>query len=193
MPSGIHTRAFGSGGGSPVANGVQTWQTNGAMLQLDSPRVDWWWWRDRRWLQRAATARSRRRARCGSGSGEGESNARQQAAVGASLGPSGDAGLLGRRWKLAEGGARRAAAAMVGDGRRAHVQELRWRLFIAGRAQRRPCFAVKRPCVLMHGTMAVSACVHDGEGTTPRRVRTRRVARGSTGRGGFYWRARLPT
>jgi hypothetical protein len=40
-----------------------------------------------------------------------EGNARQQAAVGASLGPSGDAGQLGRRWKLAEGVLAVAAAA----------------------------------------------------------------------------------
>jgi hypothetical protein len=45
---------------------------------------------------RAAAARSRRRARCGSDSGEGEGNAGQQAAVGALLGPSGGAGLLGQ-------------------------------------------------------------------------------------------------
>jgi hypothetical protein len=55
--------------------------------------------------------RSRRRACYGSGFGEGEGNARQQAVVGASLGPNGGAGLLGRRWKLLGTGVLAVAAA----------------------------------------------------------------------------------
>jgi hypothetical protein len=114
VPLGIHTRALGGGGGSPAANGGRGWQTNGAMPRLDSPRGDWWWWCGRRWLRPATAARSRRRARFGSGYGEGEGNARQQAAVGASLDPSGGVGLLGRRWKLAKGRAHRGGGGKGG-------------------------------------------------------------------------------
>jgi hypothetical protein len=39
-------------------------------------------------------------------------------------------------------------------------------LFVAECAHRRPFFVVKRLSVLMHGTVAVSACVRGGEGTT---------------------------
>jgi hypothetical protein len=126
VPLGIHTHALGGGGGSPAANGGRIWQTNGAMPRLDSPRVDWWWWCGRRWLWRATTVRSRRCARFGSSSDEGEGNARQQAAVGASLGPSGGAGLLGWRWKLAEGWAHRGGGGNGGWRMAVLTRKRRW-------------------------------------------------------------------
>jgi hypothetical protein len=77
------------------------------------------------------------------------------------------------------------AAAMASGGQRAHAWEERGQLFIAVRVQRRPCSRIKCLGALMCVTAVVSACVHSGEATTPRRAGTHRVARGSSGRGGF--------
>jgi hypothetical protein len=106
MPSEIHTCALDGGGGSPAVNSVRAWQANGAMLRLDSPRVDGWWWHGRRWLRRAAAVRSRRCARCGSGSGEARGDGGQCSAMEVTPESREEVGRVGRRRELAEARAR---------------------------------------------------------------------------------------
>jgi hypothetical protein len=145
MLSGTHTRALGSEGGSPAANGGRAWQTNGTMPWLDSTRVDWWWWRGRRWLRRAAAARLRRRARCGSSFGKAWGGGGQCAAMGATQVPREEVERVGRRWELAEA---RARGGSNGGRRRCSRTEGVGRLLIAGRACRSE--VASRLSVLVH-------------------------------------------
>jgi hypothetical protein len=48
-------------------------------VRLASPQIDWWWWLDRRWLERAMVVRPRRCAHGSPNFGEARGNAGQRA------------------------------------------------------------------------------------------------------------------
>jgi hypothetical protein len=82
--------------------------------RLSSPLADWWQWRGRGDLRRAATARPRRYT-CGHvDSGEARGGGGQRTAMEALLRSREEVGMVGRWWKLAEAQAHSGS----GNGRR---------------------------------------------------------------------------
>jgi hypothetical protein len=69
---------------------------------LNSPLADWWRWRGRGDLRRAAAARPQRYAHGHADSGEARGGGGQCAAMEALLGSREEVGMVGRRRKLAE-------------------------------------------------------------------------------------------
>jgi hypothetical protein len=119
---------------SPAARWGRARATSGTGRQLGSPLADWWRWRDRGELRRAAATRPRWRARGHTDSGEARGSEAECAAREAQRISREGLGRLGRRRARAEQGAHRrwrqwrgaaGAAARNGVG-----EERTWRPFI---------------------------------------------------------------
>jgi hypothetical protein len=167
---------------SPVRQGRGR-KTSDTTVRLASPGADWWCRRDRRWLRRAAAARSRRRTRGWSVSGEAPGGEVQHATMGARVGPREGLEGVGRRRELAgvrarSGGNGGSVVVVLTCGRRRAA-------FYSRRAHRASCIEAKPSrCFNAWVRQPWHACTAGGP-TAPRRACTCRVARGLTGRGGI--------